>query len=565
MQNMQTDQSDDLDKVPRILAAFCRENGVSATKMVALSEVLASLNLYAKSKEHGYATLVMADSDTPSDRDLNELSQLQWTQPYKLGLETAREILIQALPGIASLLDEKYSEYPQKMIRKYQDARVKNFDFTLSILGRINRMPEPNEPEFHMIGSILHAVASSGSRRGMWSLAHHLKVYAAHPHTNERVSRQLTNVASQWEALSLSTRMLAPKWVDTPVHLTPLSDRWNIADQWLESVSGQLAAIMKDRKYSTPLKVDLDEHLISDRKEVTILDQIGGLHSTNDDTANWRKTEGWRVLLQPMPIAGRFDPDITYRALRREFPWMDEANVRAGEMVAGLRAGRPAIAPLLMIGEPGIGKTAWAKRLAELCRLPHILISVATGTTSMTIGGNEREWTSSSPCIAAKVARDTLVANPMIIIDEIDKAPPMGPDANASSVYQAFLPLLDALKGISFFDVFLYGHLDLSRFNWLFLGNSLAPLPAPFVDRLTRLPTRRPSLEEVERSLDAMTELWLPGENVSSETKLRAIAKYRESRSLRELRATVEQDSLQKLWRPDGPRSLESLQNDTET
>ena len=138
-------------------------------------------------------------------------------------------------------------------------------------------------------------------------------------------------------------------------------------------------------------------------------------------------------------------------------------------------------------------------------------------------------------------------------------APGMAESANASNVFDALLAMLDPGSTGRYFDIFLESHIDLSRISWILLANTLAGVPAPLLDRVTVLEARRPTVEEVERGFDAMAASWLNGRAVPEGAKQRALAKFRETRSLRDLRSAVERGRLQALWQPPGPRPVDPI------
>ena len=490
---------------------------------------------------------------------LEAVRDAKWTRAHKLGELDAMEQLLPFLEEFLPLLDETARAELDRPTDDLDDHIMA--ERVLASLATIAEMPSPDEALFHLIGDILHRLASMANRHAMWSLAYHLRVYAAHPDTSPNDEQTYTRTAELWETIGSWTRRQTPSW-SARDGLLPASDRWLAPIDWLRKINAPLEMLVNNSRFTAtimhrenPTLPVAPENENGDQKTIPLLDRIGGLPDAEDESTAWIKTKPWRVLLDPMPVVGAFDPDQTYATLRREFPWMDAANRAIGEMVAGLANGRRRFAPLLIVGEPGIGKTAWALRVAELCALPKTLISLSTSASSMLIAGDEREWSGSGPCLAAKVARESKVANPLIILDELEKASSPS-SSHATSAHEALLPMLDCDEKRTYYDLFLQGNLDLSRFSWLFLANSLTSISAPLLDRLTIIETRRPTIAEIDLRLDAMMAAWLPGQEIEAATKSLALAKFKETRSLRDVRAIVERASLQSLWQAPGPKPV---------
>ncbi|WP_087748546.1 MULTISPECIES: AAA family ATPase [unclassified Acidovorax] len=86
------------------------------------------------------------------------------------------------------------------------------------------------------------------------------------------------------------------------------------------------------------------------------------------------------------------------------------------------------LAPILLVGGPGIGKTTFANALAALLGTPPpLFVSMAAETNGSSISGSSTFWSNSSPgqvfeFIAWGRAGHDPVANGLIVLDEIDKA-----------------------------------------------------------------------------------------------------------------------------------------------
>lgn len=125
----------------------------------------------------------------------------------------------------------------------------------------------------------------------------------------------------------------------------------------------------------------------------------------------------WMILQEPLPMAGKLDPNQVWMGLQQNFPWMRDANQRAAESIAWSQYTGEPIPPFLINGAPGIGKTAWAQALGKLCNIPSKVVSVA-GANSLSITGTERVWRSSYASLMAESMRQHRIPNPFLIVDD---------------------------------------------------------------------------------------------------------------------------------------------------
>jgi hypothetical protein len=293
-----------------------------------------------------------------------------------------------------------------------------------------------------------------------------------------------------------------------------------------------------------------------------VLDQVGDIESA----AGVEAAERFRVLLGPMPLrqAG-CTPGEAYHALREEFPWMEEANVRLAQTVAlcALGQGWFRCPPMLLLGPPGIGKTRWARRASEVLSLSYGFLSLSGIGSSMGINGSERGWSSARPSFAALALARCGSANPLLVLDELDKA---GTGSQNGNPHEALMPMLESETACSFPDAFLLGNLDLSRISWIATANSLEPLSEALISRFDVVRVGRPSLEAAMRTVPRMVGEMGAVYGISAcsmpdvaQAQSRLVRHYEAASSLRGLRALVEAEIRAMCWQPPGPRALQPL------
>lgn len=78
--------------------------------------------------------------------------------------------------------------------------------------------------------------------------------------------------------------------------------------------------------------------------------------------------------------------------------------------------------PLLLAGDPGVGKTYFAMRLAKLMKAGFEMVSMEGASSPMSLIGLEQHYYTSSPGKVFEVLVQGETANPVFVVDELDKA-----------------------------------------------------------------------------------------------------------------------------------------------
>jgi hypothetical protein len=195
--------------------------------------------------------------------------------------------------------------------------------------------------------------------------------------------------------------------------------------------------------------------------------------------------EAYQALAKPLPLRGsETDPEQLRRALLAEFPHLRDAIDRIiGDLRLRRRAGVNWVRfrPLLLVGPPGVGKTWFAKRLARLLDLGYGEVSGAGSSDDRMLRGTARGWRGAQPAFPLLVMLRTGGANPLIVVDEVDKA---GGSERNGDIRQTLLPMLEVETARAWFDEALLAPTDLSGVSWLLTANDLAPLSAPLLSRV---------------------------------------------------------------------------------
>lgn len=182
-----------------------------------------------------------------------------------------------------------------------------------------------------------------------------------------------------------------------------------------------------------------------------------------------------------------------------EFPWARVAiDQVTRELFARKQYGvsRLGIAPILLVGPPGAGKTRFAQRLAEELGAPNMVINLAGMSDAKLLKGLTRGWAGNRPSRIIEFILQTRTPNPLIILDEIDKA--RAGSSNGGDPQEALLDLLEPGNARRYQDVYLMAECDLSHCLYIGTSNSIERIPAALLNRLQPVYFPPPGPEDAE-------------------------------------------------------------------
>lgn len=151
--------------------------------------------------------------------------------------------------------------------------------------------------------------------------------------------------------------------------------------------------------------------------------------------------------------------------------------------------------PALLLGEPGIGKTHFARRIAQLLGTGFGLVPMSSLTAGWILSGASSQWKNAKPGKVFDTFLNGDYANPLLVVDELDKASRDGQYDPLGALYE----LLEAHTATHFVDEFVEIPIDASGAVWFATANDASRIPEPILDRMHVYEIDRPDSEGSRR------------------------------------------------------------------
>ncbi len=257
----------------------------------------------------------------------------------------------------------------------------------------------------------------------------------------------------------------------------------------LKFIQKELGISKDDRESEIDtFRARLTECVVPEHAQTRIDEELDKIAILERGSPEYTVTRNYLEWLTHIPW-GRFSEDsldLEHAAvvLDRDHEGLDEVKERVLEFIGvGKMRGEVSGSIILLIGPPGVGKTSLGRSVANALGREFFRFSLGGMRDEAEIKGHRRTYIGAMPGKFIQALRECKTANPLIMLDEVDKVGVSFQGDPAS----ALLEVLDPEQNRNFLDHYLDVGVDLSKALFICTANQRDTIPAPLLDRMEEI------------------------------------------------------------------------------
>ncbi|MEN8199369.1 MAG: endopeptidase La, partial [Thermodesulfobacteriota bacterium] len=276
----------------------------------------------------------------------------------------------------------------------------------------------------------------------------------------------------------------------------------------LKTIQEELGITKDDRKSDaeefekrleklTPPKA-VAERIGEEMKKLSMLEKGSQEYAVTRNYLDWMSSVPWGLFSED-----KLEIKEARRILDRDHDGLADVKERIIEFLAvGAYKKEVAGSIMLLVGPPGVGKTSIGRSVAEAMGRKFYRFSLGGMRDEAEIKGHRRTYIGAMPGKFVQALKEVKTANPVIMLDEIDK---IGASFRGDPA-SALLEVLDPEQNADFLDHYLDVRVDLSKVLFICTANQLDTIPGPLLDRMEMI--RLSGYITEEKMAIARNHLW---------------------------------------------------------
>jgi len=294
-----------------------------------------------------------------------------------------------------------------------------------------------------------------------------------------RAELVLTYITKELQMLELKNQIQSKVKIDIDQQ-----QREYFLHQQLKTIQEELGGNVYEEELEE-LKVKAESKKWNESVKKHFFKELDKLNRINPNMAEFSVQRNYLDLLLELPwneySEDIFDLKKAQKILDKDHYGLEKVKERILEYLAVLKLKGDMRSPILCFyGPPGVGKTSLGKSIAKALGREYIRMSLGGVRDEAEIRGHRKTYIGAMPGRIIQNLRKVKSANPVFVLDEIDK---VGRDFHGDPS-SALLEVLDPEQNSTFYDNYVEQDFDLSRAMFIATANNLSNIQPALLDRM---------------------------------------------------------------------------------